>query len=75
MASWRPTGSPCPIDEAMIDMDKCQVCPFFRGASLVTVDRDEPKPPGWTMCCNWPRNGSVVSRVPMPKFMEGFESF
>lgn len=61
MSEWRPTGTPCPIDEQPLDFDKCHTCPYFRGASL------PPRTRGWKINCNWPRNGSHIARQPVPK--------
>ncbi len=48
------------MDERRLNMDKCQPCRFFRGASLVGAGR------AWTIICNWPRNGSEIERVAIP---------
>lgn len=74
MANWRSTGTPCPIDERLIDVNICAECRFFRGAS--TFHEVGPTRTGrFTMQCNWPRDGSydALAGVPMPKWMSAIE--
>lgn len=53
MSERRETGSDCPIPPTpTVSMSLCQPCPYFRGAAYATGRT------GWTIHCNWPRNGS-----------------
>ena len=72
MSSWRSQGTSCPlIAQARVHMDVCQPCRFFRGASTHTESGEDgkpkllpsgkPWPTEWSVCCNWPRDGSYVA--------------
>ena len=69
MSTWRDAGDRCPLDEAPLDMAKCQPCRFFRGASSRPGERGYQH-----ICCNFPRNGSEVYWEPIPDvFVEGMK--
>lgn len=67
MATLRVEGAPCPLDEVALRMAVCQPCRYFRGASLVSPNK------GWTVICNWPRDGSFSDERRIPSvFTDAF---
>jgi len=50
-ATWRQTGTACPLDGVALSWAKCGDCPYFRGMSQLGKDRK--------VLCNFPVNGST----------------
>lgn len=67
MSTWRTEGERCPDEQARIaaeaNMDRCEACRYFRGASLSSGHRE------WRVCCNWPRDGSFMAETPLPQYI------
>lgn len=60
MAELRQAGQDWSPREGVgiVNMDACQSCPYFRGASLGPGRKD------WNVICNWPNNGGVIDPMP-----------